>query len=219
MAKQPSYRPQEHSSFFEDGRASRPPVPGTVARDALRDDALTSPARDDSLRDAASAASFTGFSVGNPLVMATSGGAIPGGFAVLDYADTFPVPITADVLERGRQRYTIFCAVCHDPTGNGKGKIVERGYTKPPSYITDLSRGLERRGYKVLLRDAPVGYYFEVVSKGYGAMADYSFQVPPADRWAIIAYIRALQLSQYAPLDKLPPDEKQSAIKALGGKP
>jgi mono/diheme cytochrome c family protein len=123
-------------------------------------------------------------------------------------------------LERGRQRFEIFCAVCHDPTGNGNGKIPERGYTKPPSYITDYSRGFERRGYKVLLRDAPVGYYFEVISKGEGAMADYSAQVTPEDRWKIIAYIRALQLSQHAPLDtldKLPPGEKEKALKVLEG--
>ena len=122
-------------------------------------------------------------------------------------------------MERGQERFTIFCAVCHDPIGNGNGKIVQRGYTRPPSYVTDYSRGFERRGIKVKLRDVPVGYYFEVVSKGYGAMPDYAAQIPPRDRWAIIAYIRALQLSQHARLEGLPEAERQAARKALEEKP
>jgi mono/diheme cytochrome c family protein len=139
--------------------------------------------------------------------------------ALADHATTFPFPVTAELLERGQQRFAIFCAVCHDSTGNGNGKIVQRGYTHPPSYITDNSRGFERRGIKVRLRDVPVGYYFEVVSKGYGAMPDYAAQVPPRDRWAIIAYIRALQLSQHAYLEELPEEERQAAQKALEQNP
>jgi hypothetical protein len=82
--------------------------------------------------------------------------------------------------------------------------IVQRGFTEPPSYHTDLSRGLLLQGMRVPLRDAPVGYFFEVITHGFGAMPDYDEQVPVADRWAIIAYIRVLQLSQHAKLADVP---------------
>ena len=96
---------------------------------------------------------------------------------------------------------------------------MQRGYTHPPSYITDYSRGFERRWIKVRLRDVPVGYYFEVVSKGFGSMPDYATQVPLRDRWAIIAYIRALQYSGHTRLEELPEEERQAARQALEGKP
>src|SRR5206468_2716841 len=86
------------------------------------------------------------------------------------YADTFPFPVTEDVLRRGQERFDIFCAVCHGKAGLGDGMIVQRGFTRPPSYHTDLARGLK----DVRLRDAPVGYYFDVVTNGYGAMATYA---------------------------------------------
>ena len=98
--------------------------------------------------------------------------------------DVFPFPITADVLKRGQQRYTIYCTPCHSQLGDGNGMIVQRGLRRPPSYH------IER------LRKAPVGYFFDVMTNGFGAMPDYSAQIPVNDRWAIIAYIRALQLSQ-----------------------
>jgi mono/diheme cytochrome c family protein len=113
-----------------------------------------------------------------------------------------------DVLEHGRNRYMIYCVVCHDPLGTGRGKIVERGYTRPPSYH------IER------LRQAPVGHFFEVISKGYGSMPSYGSQVPPRDRWAIIAYIRALQTSQHFKVAELPDDlrrEWQEQGKKEGG--
>jgi mono/diheme cytochrome c family protein len=216
MARQPSYRPQQPSSFFRDGRADRPRVPGTVAVNQPNGDPLQDALKDGQSQAPPHAALLTALGFGGRNALRAA--AISDAPGPNDYADTFPFPITMKELERGRQRFNIFCIVCHDPTGNGNGKIVERGYTKPPSYITDVSRGFERRGYKVLLRDAPVGYYFEVVTNGMGAMADYSAQVPPEDRWAIIAYIRALQLSQHAPLDQLPPQEKEAALKALEGK-
>lgn len=128
-----------------------------------------------------------------------------------DYVQAFPFALTVDDLERGRERYTIFCAVCHDAVGTGHGKIVERGYTAPPSYHTSYSRGLTLRGQKVLLRDAPVGYFFEVVSQGYGAMPDYAAQIKPPDRWRIIAYVRALQYSQHAPVEDLSEEERGAA--------
>ena len=100
--------------------------------------------------------------------------------------DYLPFPVTAEVLARGQQRFNIYCSPCHGEVGDGNGMIVQRGFKHPPSYH------IER------LRKAPIGYFFDVMTNGYGAMPDYAQQVPPADRWAIAAYIRALQLSQHA---------------------
>jgi hypothetical protein len=97
-----------------------------------------------------------------------------------------PFPVTEKVLERGQQRFNIYCAPCHSEVGDGNGMIVQRGFKRPPSYH------IER------LRRAPIGYFFDVMTNGFGAMPDYSAQVSPEDRWAIAAYIRALQLSQHA---------------------
>jgi mono/diheme cytochrome c family protein len=219
MALQPYYRPLEPSDFFADGRSARPLEPGIVARGHLRDDAAFFTGMNGTEREKApdvrQAISFFAISPAAPWTALAAVGDRAPTSALVGYVSAFPLPVTAELLERGRQRYTIFCAVCHDPTGNGHGKIVERGYTAPPSYITDDSRGLARRGIKVPLRDAPVGYFFEVVSRGFGAMPDYAAQVPPRDRWAIIAYIRALQKSQYARLADLPPGERQAAQSAL----
>jgi hypothetical protein len=107
---------------------------------------------------------------------------------------TFPFPVDRAVLERGRERYNIFCAPCHDRVGNGNGMVVRRGFRAPPSFH------IER------LRAAPVGHYFDVVTNGFGAMPDYAAQIPAHDRWAVIAYIRALQLSQRAAPGDVPPD-------------
>lgn len=106
---------------------------------------------------------------------------------------TFPFPVSGEVLERGRGRYNIFCAPCHDRVGNGNGMIVRRGFRAPPSFHIDR------------LRAAPVGHYFDVISNGFGAMPDYAAQIPAHDRWAVIAYIRALQLSQRATPADVPP--------------
>ena len=100
--------------------------------------------------------------------------------------DYMPFPVTAQVLARGQQRFNIYCSPCHSELGDGNGMIVQRGYKRPPSYH------IER------LRKAPIGYFFDVMTNGFGAMPDYSQQVEPADRWAIAAYIRVLQLSQHA---------------------
>jgi mono/diheme cytochrome c family protein len=180
MASQPSYRPFEPSPFFKDGMSSRPQVPGTVARGHLRTDSHLFAGKRKPTREEILAA--TVLAAGNPAVLNILGSALEQ-----VTVDTFPFPITAAIMERGRQRYTIYCALCHDAAGTGRGKIVERGYTAPPSYHI-------RR-----LREAPVGHFFEVITKGYGSMPDYAAQVPPRDRWAIIAYIRALQLSQHFP--------------------
>jgi mono/diheme cytochrome c family protein len=117
-------------------------------------------------------------------------------------AETFPMPVTAEVMRRGQERFNIFCAPCHGRTGEGNGMIVQRGFRQPPSYHEDR------------LRNAPVGYFFDVMTHGFGAMQDYSAQVPVADRWAIAAYIRALQLSERAGLDDVPADHRADLDKA-----
>ena len=111
-------------------------------------------------------------------------------------SDTFPFPITAGVLSRGRERFDVFCAPCHDRTGSGEGMIVRRGFKRPPSYHIDR------------LRDMPAGYFFDVITNGFGAMSDYRSQIPERDRWAIVAYVRALQLSQHATIEDVPPSER-----------
>jgi mono/diheme cytochrome c family protein len=178
MASQPSYGPLRPSDFFADGRSARPPVPGTVARGRLNDDD----------------AFFTG-RVGPDVTAAAKAAAGPGvaAAASANFVDKFPFPMTEAVLKRGQQRFGIYCSMCHGADGTGNGKIVERGFTRPPSYLTDLSRGYLRRGEKMPLRDAPVGYLFDVITNGYGAMASYKEQIGPRDRWAIAGYIRVLQ--------------------------
>jgi cytochrome c553 len=157
MQDQPRLKPLRRSDFYEDGRSSRPLVPGTVARGQLRDDTYF----------------YTGF-VGK------------------DLGNYMPFPTTREVLARGRERYNIYCAPCHSRTGDGNGMIVQRGYRRPPSYH------IER------LRTAPLGHFYDVMANGFGAMPDYAAQVQPYDRWAIAAYIRALQFSQNAPAALVP---------------
>ena len=110
--------------------------------------------------------------------------------------EAFPMAITREILDRGRQRFDIYCAVCHGRTGEGNGMIVQRGFPMPPSY--HITR----------LRDAPIGHFYDVITNGYGVMYSYAARVEPSDRWAITAYIRALQLSRHATLDDLPPNER-----------
>jgi mono/diheme cytochrome c family protein len=110
--------------------------------------------------------------------------------------DAFPVEVTEQMMKRGQDRYNINCSPCHDHTGSGDGMVVRRGYRRPPSF--HITR----------LRTAKVGYYFDVITHGFGVMPDYAAQVTPEDRWAIIAYIRALQYSQYAPVADVPESEK-----------
>jgi len=119
-------------------------------------------------------------------------------------AETFPFPITADVMQRGHERFNVFCSPCHGRTGEGNGMIVQRGFRQPPSMHDDR------------LRNAPVGYFFDVMTHGFGAMQDYSAQVPVADRWAIAAYIRALQLSQRTTVDDVPADRRADLDRPAG---
>ena len=110
--------------------------------------------------------------------------------------DYMPFPVTEDVLARGRERFNIYCAPCHSRLGDGNGMIVQRGFRAPPSYHTER------------LRKAPLGYFFDVMTNGFGAMPEYASQIPPRDRWTIVAYIRALQLSQEATTSDVPPGQK-----------
>jgi hypothetical protein len=113
-------------------------------------------------------------------------------------ANEFPFPVTKEVIERGEGRFNVYCAPCHDRLGEGNGMIVRRGYRKPPSYHIDR------------LRQVPNGYLFDVITSGFGAMPDYAAQIPTRDRWAIVAYVRALQLAHNATIDDvLPADRAQ----------
>jgi mono/diheme cytochrome c family protein len=113
-----------------------------------------------------------------------------------------PMPVTREVLQRGRGRYDIYCAVCHSRTGDGDGMIVQRGFPRPPSL------------HEARLRAAPDGHFFDVMTQGYGVMYSYAARVEPQDRWAIVAYIRALQLSRHATTNEVTPDER-SKMEAL----
>src|SRR5580698_10108551 len=122
--------------------------------------------------------------------------------------DSMPFPVSEDVLARGRERFNIYCAPCHSRVGDGNGMIVQRGYRAPPSFHTER------------LRKAPLGYFFDVMTNGFGAMPDYASQIPPRDRWCIVGYIRALQLSQEATMADVPPGQKvPSAAPTFRGDP
>jgi cytochrome c len=116
--------------------------------------------------------------------------------------NAFPFPITRKDLERGRERYNIYCSPCHDYTGNGRGMVVQRGFPAPPSYHIDR------------LRNAPVGHFFDVMTNGYGTMYSYAARVSPEDRWRIAAYIRALQLSQHATINDVPEEQRSKLEKS-----
>jgi mono/diheme cytochrome c family protein len=241
MADQPYFRPLEETDFFSDHRASRPLEHGTIHRGQhLEFDPLVTgltreewerayeyavPANPDTvwttdaekIKRAVGAPRYDQRVAGQPKV----------------YVEEFPFAITGKGLERGQERYTIYCAVCHGPRGNGQGKIWERGYLQPTSFHTtkvDASEAEDKappghgisRGYALWLREpdhprmpmdqVPVGYIFEVMTKGYGGMPSYSAQIPPDDRWLIVAYIRALQMTQR--ID----DAKQKLLAEAGGK-
>jgi mono/diheme cytochrome c family protein len=111
-------------------------------------------------------------------------------------ATEFPMPVTRETLDRGQERFNVYCSPCHGRTGLGDGMIVQRGFRAPPSYHDER------------LRNVPVGYFFDVMTNGFGAMQDYSAQVTVPDRWAIAAYIRVLQLSRSATVDDVPADRR-----------
>ena len=172
MQDQPRYKAYKKSDFFADKRASRDPLEGTIARGQLHENK----------------AFYTG-KIDNPnltapveTTMDASGNTLVSSFP--NDIDEFPVPVTKELIDRGQARFNIYCIVCHGPVGNGDGMVVRRGFPKPPTYHDDR------------LRNAPVGHFFDVITNGWGKMNSYSFQIQPADRWAIVAYIRALQVSQ-----------------------
>lgn len=115
--------------------------------------------------------------------------------------DGFPFPVTPEVMARGHERFDIYCSECHGRLGDGNGMIPSRGYRRPPSYHTET------------LRAAKTGHFFDVMTNGFGAMPPYRTMIPPRDRWAIVAYIRALQASQSATINDVPPAERAK----LGG--
>jgi len=115
-------------------------------------------------------------------------------------SNAFPLPLTAELLERGQQRYGIFCTPCHGIQGDGLGMVAVRGMKHPPSY------------HQERLRNVPNGYLYDVVTNGFGAMYGYSAQIPPRDRWAIVAYMRALQLSRNAPVGQLPAELREKLL-------
>ena len=208
MQDQPRYETYESSGFFKDGLSSRPLVEGTVPRGYLRSDKQLFTGQNDKAQSNTNASVQRGEQAGaNANVQGSSNSSsssanVQGGnnagtpagstsqagaqAAAGDDSDVedFPFPVTAEVMQRGQERYQIFCAMCHGATGDGDGMIVRRGFRQPPSYHQDS------------LRQARVGHFFRVITEGYGAMPSYRAQVPVQDRWAIIAYVRALQLSK-----------------------
>jgi len=156
MQDQPKMVPQRGSAFFDDGRSARPQVANTVARGQLHDGSYF----------------YTGV--------------VPAANGYKEELDVMPFPATMQVLERGQERFNIYCTPCHSRVGNGAGMIVQRGYKSAGNFHDSV-----RRTQKL-------GHYFYVMTNGYGAMPDYSAQLTPEDRWSVAAYIRALQLSQDA---------------------
>ena len=175
MQDQPRYKALKKSDFFADKKAMRELPEGTVARGMLHEDkAFYTGKKEDAGSAAATApAATTTDASGNTLIASFP-----------DAIEEFPVPVTKQLVDRGEERYKVFCIVCHGPVGNGDGMIVRRGFPKPPTYHDDR------------LRNAPVGHFFDVITNGWGKMNSYASQVPAADRWAIVAYIRTLQISQ-----------------------
>ncbi|MGK2857295.1 MAG: c-type cytochrome [Thermoanaerobaculia bacterium] len=170
MAEQPQFDPLEKSAFFPDGASSRPLVDGTVA----------SPRADGTLAQ---------IGIGpNEL--------FDSGREAGQFSDNFPLPLTPELMARGKERFEIYCTPCHGRVGDGNGMIAARGYKRPPSYHSDA------------LRSRKNGYIFDVITNGFGVMPAYRFQVPPADRWAIVAYVRALQVSQNATIADVPSPER-----------
>lgn len=173
-------KPFRSSTFFGDGLSARQRVEGTVPRGYLRSDSEFFTGKK---RKTLSSFQPSGQTAAGPQPVANAAGAATQN-AFPDDVEVFPFPINEATVIRGRQRYEIFCSVCHGLTGNGDGMIVRRGFRRAASFHDDR------------LRQAPVGHFFDAITNGWGAMPSYASQIPVQDRWAIVAYIRALQLSQ-----------------------
>jgi mono/diheme cytochrome c family protein len=172
MQDQPRYKAYKKSDFFSDGRSSRDFPEGTVARGLLKENKALHTGKIDNPNPNVQVATTTN-AAGNTIVTS-----FPNAI------DEFPVPVTKALVDRGQERYNIYCIVCHGPVGKGDGMIVRRGFSPPPTYHDER------------LRNAPVGHFFDVITNGWGKMNGYAAQIPAADRWAIVSYIRALQVSQ-----------------------
>ncbi|MGE5470511.1 MAG: c-type cytochrome [Bacteroidota bacterium] len=177
MYDQPRYKPFAVSPLFADGTSARVPPSGTVPH----------------VRGA-----FAGTS------SARAGRAAMELERADQAAPANPYPVSRELLERGRERYTIYCVPCHSPLGDGDGLVARRGFPHPPTYHSER------------LRKAPDRHFFDVISQGYGIMYSYADRVEAADRWAIVAYIRALQLSQEAKVGELP-EAVRHELAARGG--
>jgi mono/diheme cytochrome c family protein len=180
MYDQPKHKPDTASPLYDNGLATRAPPPQSVAH-ARGDLAATSSGRlgQATLRDEQQA----------------------------NAEERLPERPSLALLQRGRERYTIYCMPCHSPAGDGDGPVVRRGFPAPPSYHSER------------LRTAPDRHFYDVITHGHGVMVPYADRVAPADRWAIVAYIRALQLSQHAPLAALPPELRQRLAAAAATPP
>lgn len=186
MYDQPRYESLEASKFFSDGMSARPRVEGTIARGGLNEDTAFFTGKDGKqLVDRIPESAYRSFYDAHPHRFHA------------EFEGVTPTEMRRAFLERGRERFDIYCSVCHGRTGSGDGMIVQRGFRAPPTYHSDR------------LRQAAAGHFFDVITNGFGAMASYSNRVEPADRWAIVAYIRALQLSQNAVLDDAPADQRE----------
>ena len=229
MQDQPRYEPYEPGDrkFFPDGAASRPLVEGTVPRTGAgaayrdREDYLYTGKTSGQPGGGAQTGSTTGgvgaavpdvstSIAGGALANASQNvrgnvaGGVPGAreAAATGGPDVFPIALGEADLARGRERFQIFCSACHGMTGEGDGMIVRRGFRRPPSLYDDrLQEGT-----------TPASHFFDVITNGWGAMPDYAAQVPAEDRWKIIAYIRALQMSRRVPFDELSPENKQKVL-------
>ncbi len=187
MYDQPKYSPLAPSQFFSDGRSSRTPPPDSLAM-------LTG-----GLADSSGGRRGTTVPVPEPSeqvfpVLQTSVANPETATAVTAPTD-LPIALTPATYRRGRERYEIYCAPCHGLVGDGDGRVVERGFPAPPSYHSER------------LRQASNQHFQAVITQGYGAMYPYADRISPPDRWAIVAYIRALQLSQHAPAAILDADD------------
>ncbi|MGH8212017.1 MAG: c-type cytochrome [Rhodanobacteraceae bacterium] len=198
MYDQPKYKPLKPSSFFANGNSSRAQVPDTRARSvgAL---ASASSGRLDRVTLARAAKRVTG--------VTSQGESLAQGRSAAQAGYSNPLTITTQLLARGEERFNIYCAPCHSRAGDGDGMIARRGFPHPPSYHT------------AALRNAPDSHFYDVISNGYGAMFSYADRVSPHDRWAIVAYIRALQLSQHAPSFDLSAQDLQKLGASPGGSP
>jgi mono/diheme cytochrome c family protein len=183
MQDQPKMKPYRSSTFFADGQSSRQLVEGTVPRGFLKLDTEFFTGKKAG-RAPTTGAAPSQLPAGPQPTATSTAPALQGAALYPDDVELFPIPVTKEMVSRGKERYEIFCTACHGLTGNGDGMIVRRGFRRAASFNDDR------------LRQAPVGHFFDAITNGWGAMPSYAPQIPAQDRWAIIAYVRALQLSQ-----------------------